>query len=702
MSSAQSSTPRAPSGVHSSGSPYTVALAGNPNCGKTTIFNGLTGLRYKVANYPGVTVEKKIGAIALPGVENARLLDLPGIYSLSGNSLDEQIATAALLGQIEGEQLPDLIVAVLDASNLERNLYLTTQLIDLGRPIIVALNMSDIAAERGLTIRTEILGRLLGVPVVPLTASKGSGLEVLRAEIERVANGRHVTPAPTFQWLPPESPFADRATKLGTAAQLAGHARPTIPSLLIGTALLSESSQGSSEAMRNAVLEARADLAHHGLDAMSFEATARYQWINQVVKNSCVQAHSDKRRWAERCDALITHKIWGSLIFLGVMTVIFQAIFLWASAPMDLIDSAFAQLGTFVKASMPDGKLESLLVDGVIAGVGSVVIFVPQIAILFLFLGILEETGYLCRAAFLMDRIMRKVGLQGRSFIPLLSSFACAIPGIMSARSIPSFADRLTTILIAPLMSCSARLPVYALLIAAFIPSKLYLGFISLQGLVLLGMYLLGIAGAALVAWLLKASLLRGTPALFVMEMPPFRLPAMKMVLRDVIDRVVLFLKSAGTMILACSIVLWFLAAFPSDKVEESYAGKIGHAIEPAIRPLGFNWEIGVGILASFAAREVFVASLATVYNLEADESDESRPVIKALEERRDAGTFTLASALALMVFYVFACQCMSTLAVCRRETNSWRWPIFMFTYMTTLAYLAAFLTYQALSRVIG
>lgn len=677
----------------SADAPFTIALAGNPNCGKTTIFNGLTGLHYKVANYPGVTVEKKIGPINVAGRPEARILDLPGIYSLSGNSLDEQIATTALLGQMQNEPLPDLIIAVLDASNLERNLYLTTQLIDLGIPLIVALNMVDIAAERGITIRKELLARHLGVPIIGLSARKGEGLEQLRAEINRVAGATPIPTAPTFQWLAEGAPFAQAARALGATER---SARPTsIGDLVIGTALLSESMTAANETIRAAVTNARTELATAGIDAFSFEATARYQWINAVVKKSCTVESSDRLRWSERVDALVTHKLWGSLLFITVMTLIFQAIFLWASVPMDLIDATFATIGTFVKGIMPDGKLESLVVDGVIAGVGAVVIFVPQIALLFFFLGILEETGYLCRAAFLMDRIMRKFGLQGRSFIPLLSSFACAIPGIMSARSIPSFADRLTTILVAPLMSCSARLPVYALLIAAFIPSTLYFGFVSLQGLVLLGMYLLGIVGAALVAWLLKTTLLRGTPALFVMEMPPFRLPGMKVVLRDVLDRIVLFLKSAGTIILACSVLLWFLAAYPSDKVEDSYAGRIGHAIEPVIRPLGFNWEIGVGLLASFAAREVFVTSLATVYNLESSDDDVSTPLIQALEARRDAGTFTLASALALMVFYVFACQCMSTLAVCRRETNSWRWPVFMFVYMTALAYGAAFVTYR-------
>jgi ferrous iron transport protein B len=382
------------------------------------------------------------------------------------------------------------------------------------------------------------------------------------------------------------------------------------------------------------------------------------------------------------------------------MALIFQAIFLWASAPMDLIDSSFTTLGNFINQQMADGPLRSLLVDGIVAGVGSVLIFIPQIAILFLFLGLLEDSGYLARAAFIMDRIMRQFGLQGRSFIPLLSSFACAIPGIMSTRTIPSFADRMITILVAPLMSCSARLPVYTLLIAAFVPEHRLLGVISLQGLVLLSMYLLGIIGAALVAWILKLSLLRGAPALFIMEMPVFKVPGLKVVLRDVWDRIVLFIKGAGTVILACSIILWFLASYPEGSVKESYAGQIGTAIEPIIKPLGFNWEIGVGILASFAAREVFVTSLATVYNLQgADETSES--LISMLRHRHETGEMTTASALALMVFFVFACQCMSTIAVCRRETGSWRWPALMFGYMTALAYLAAWATYVVASAVL-
>ncbi|MCC6954180.1 MAG: ferrous iron transport protein B, partial [Deltaproteobacteria bacterium] len=412
--------------------------------------------------------------------------------------------------------------------------------------------------------------------------------------------------------------------------------------------------------------------------------------------------------FADRLDALTTHRIWGTGIFLAVMGLMFQAIFLWAQIPMDLIDGLFVQLGDFVTNSMPPGELRSLVVDGVIAGVGSVVIFVPQIAVLFIFLGILEDTGYLSRAAYLMDRVLRAFGLQGRSFIPLLSSFACAIPGILATRTIPSWSDRMATIMVAPLMSCAARLPVYTVLIAAFIPSTLLFGFISLQGMALLSMYMLGIAGACIVAWLLKLTALRGQPALFVMEMPPFRAPSMRIVLRQTWDSVVSFLKNAGTIILACAIVLWFLASYPKQDersdtppVENSYAGQIGHAIEPLIRPLGYNWEVGVALLASFAAREVFVSSLATVYSLEA-EDDSSASLVQRLQEKRSKGEFSTLSAVSLMVFYVFACQCMSTLAVCRRETGSWGWTAFMFVYMTSLAYVSALAVYQGGKLILG
>lgn len=667
-----------------------IAIAGNPNCGKTTLFNALTGLRHKVANYPGVTVEKKEGALTLEGIGEVTVADLPGIYSLSSHSIDEIIATRALLGELKGEALPDLIVAVLDASNLERNLYLATQLIDLGVPVVIALNMIDLAQKRGLTIAREPLAHALGVPIVPVVANKREGLTELKQQISRTLQNPPAPP-PTFRWLPPESPFRQAAMHCGAVAL--PQAREELR-FFRGAALLSEARTVDSPAVGAAVQEQRALLQGQGIDPFSIEATRRYEWINGVVKRCCAIRNTSGRQLSERVDAIITHRLWGMVIFLLLMTGIFQSIFMWAELPMEIIEGLFTSLSALVGPALPKGDLRSLIVDGIIPGVGSVVVFIPQIAILFLFLGLLEDSGYLSRAAFLMDRIMRRFGLQGRSFIPLLSSFACAIPGIMSTRTIPSFADRMATILIAPLMSCSARLPVYTLLIAAFVPDEKLFGFVSLQGLVLLSMYLLGVLGAVVVAWLLKSTIFRGEPALFVMEMPPFRRPSLLTVITEIKDRIVLFLQSAGTVILACSVLLWFIASYPKGELRDSYAGRIGAVIEPAIKPLGFNWEIGVGILASFAAREVFVSSLATVYNIE-DDGAATRSLSSSLRTRREQGRFSTLSAISLMVFYVFACQCMSTLAVCRRETGSWKWPIVMFVYMTTLAYLLSLATYQ-------
>ncbi len=621
-----------------------VALAGNPNCGKTTLFNSLTGLNYKVANYPGVTVERKEAELELADVGRVTLLDLPGIYSLSGISIDEKIASDILLKKESELDQVAAVIVVVDGSNLERNLYLVSQLIDAKQPLLIALNMVDLAKKNGLHIREELLARLLDVPVVPIVASKGKGVEDLK-------------------------------TALGKLLQ-----NPTI----------------SKESYRwtNGVTD-------FGVDPFGFEATKRYAYINDIAKKALVDDHLNKRPFSDRCDAILTHKIWGSLIFLTLMTAMFQSIFLWATIPMDLIDQGFQTLSNTLQQLLPTGQIQSLITDGIIPGVGSVVIFVPQIAILFLFLGLLEDTGYLTRAAFLMDRALRPFGLQGRSFIPLLSSFACAIPGILSSRTIPSWADRMATILVAPLMSCSARLPVYAVLIGAFIPAKFYGGVVSLQGLVLLAMYLLGIIGACAVSYLLKLTFFKGQPALFVMEMPPYRLPTIKNVSRQVWDSVRAFIKSAGTVILACSIIMWFLASYPLDKksVQESYAGQIGSAMEPLIKPLGYDWEIGVAILASFAAREVFVSTLATVYNLQ-EEQGNTGGLIELLKKKHLAGTFPISTALSLMVFYVFSCMCMSTLAVCKRETGSWWWAALMFGYMTTLAYLSAFIVFQLAQRI--
>ena len=625
---------------------FKVALAGNPNSGKTTVFNGLTGLSYKVGNYPGVTVEKKQGNIYQDNNFICEVFDLPGTYTLYGESIDEQVAAKAIAEKL------DLIVVILDASNLERNLYLLSEIIDLGIPIVVGLNMTDLAEERGIHVYEIPLSKELDLPVVRLTASKKKGIEDLKYEINKALKSIKLS-SKIFAWASGDKNLIESSKQRN------------IPS------------------------------------NFSAIASARYKWINTIVKKSVSVQDGVAVRFSERVDVLATHRIWGMIFFILVMTCLFQAIFSWAQLPMEFIEASVGSLGALINKSISEGPLRSLLVDGILAGVGSVLMFIPQIALLFFFIGILEDSGYLTRAAFVMDRVMRQVGLQGRSFIPLLSSFACAVPGIMSTRTIPSLSDRFITILVAPLMSCSARLPVYTVLIAAFIPDKTYFGIFALPGLVLLGAYILGILGAGLAALVLKGFVFRGEPALYVMEMPPFRMPSLKLVIREVLDRIKLFIKDAGTVIMACSIVLWFLASFPLQpdgtrpEVVNSYAGTIGKTIEPVIKPLGFNWEIGIGILASFAAREVFISSLATVYNLE-ESDDATQSLTQRLKERSQSGEgFGLPTMLSLLVFFIFACQCMSTLAVCRRETASWKWPAVMFIYMTGMAYVASFITYR-------
>ncbi len=682
---------------------FKIALAGNPNSGKTTLFNALTGLRHKVANYPGVTVEKKMGSLKLllnDVLTEVDVVDLPGTYSLSAHSEDEEVATSYLLGTLQSESLPDLVVCVIDSTNLERNLYLLSQIIDLGLPVIAALNMSDELSKFGISIKKEILARQLDLPVVSIAASKKEGIDDLKKSIEGLLTNLKSS-SKAFYWAEKSSLFEQEIGKLGAYAK--GRVfSPTLSELSVGSALLSDVRKNLPGDILTEIAQAKTALFAAGIDPVSYEATHRYGWLSKVIESSTTRVVEHKETISDKLDRIAIHRVWGSVVFLLIMTFIFQSIFLWASLPMEFLDSCFAQLSTYFSHLLPPGPINSLISDGIIPGVGAVLTFVPQIAILFLFLGILEDSGYLSRAAFLMDRIMRKVGLQGRSFIPLLSSFACAIPGIMATRSIPTFADRVATILIAPLMSCSARLPVYTLLIAAFIPKTYYYGFISLQGLVLLGMYLLGIFSAAAVAWIIKFSILRGTPSLLVMEMPSFRMPNVKNILRDVYERVRNFVKNAGTVILACSVLLWFLVSYPQGDIQYSYAGALGALIEPAIKPLGFNWEIGIGLLASFAAREVFVSSLATIYHVAETSKDSVFSLVELLQRKKELGEFPLASAISLMVFYAYACQCMSTLAVCKKETGSWRWPIVMFVYMTLLAYGASYVAYELAVKLGG
>lgn len=653
----------------------TIALAGNPNAGKTTLFNALTGLRQKVANFPGVTVERKEGiwdVFDKKGIHRSfRLIDLPGLYSLDAASPDERIARDVLLGKISNLEKPNVLIAAVDATNLERNLYLVTQLLEFDIPVVVALTMNDLAERQNLQIDAEKLSEMLGTPVIRVWAARGEGLEELAAEVFRISQTESAG-----------SDYPDRLPRTGGEPVGAKKIPP-------------------------------------GQAVSNRQIFARYNFISNIYQEAVREDEVGRIGISEKIDRLLTHKFYGLLILTGILLLVFQAIFSWANLPMELLDLGFGTLGEMVGRTLPPGILNDLIVDGVIAGVGGVLIFLPQILLLFLFISILEDTGYLARAAFLLDRLMRGVGLHGKAFLPLLSSFACAIPGIMSARTIEDPKDRLATILIAPFMSCSARLPVYTLMIAAFFSGQYVFGFLSLGAVLILLMYLLGMLVAVLVASILKRTLLKAPPPPFLMELPPYRLPNLKTVLLNMFSRAGIFVKRAGTVILTISILLWALAYFPrtetpaggpagaeiagtesaeSEQLKNSFAGQLGRFIEPAIEPLGFDWKTGVALIASFAAREVLVSTLSIIYNAGADEDEKSPSLINAVREARtDDGrrAWTPLTALTIMVFFVLAMQCMSTVAVVRRETNSWRWPLFMIAYMTALAYLAALATYQ-------
>jgi ferrous iron transport protein B len=714
--------------------PRRIAILGNPNAGKSTLFNALTGLRQKVGNYPGVTVEKKTGICELPSGRRAELIDLPGSYSLQPASPDERIVRDVLLGLQDDTPPPDLIVFVVDATNLERHLYLALQVIELGRPMVVALNMMDAARERGVRIDEAALEHALGVPVVGISASRGEGLGHLRRLMDREVepSGAHFR-----RWPAHLARVLDRLeVRLPRHARMPERARHDF-----ALALLLD--DGEDDALARSVAPDVLDDAHvlaRRLDTLapgwrSDEVEGRYETIQATVAASVLSAGQPRDRRREAIDRVLTHKVFGPVLFVALMGAVFQSVFAWAQPAMDLIDSLVGRFGGLVQTLMPAGPLRSLLVDGVIAGVGTTLTFVPQIAILFFFLSVLEDTGYMARAAFIMDRIMGRVGLSGRAFIPLLSSFACAIPGIMATRTIDNRRDRITTIVIAPFMSCSARLPVYALLIGAFIPNR-WIGFVTLPGITLFTMYLLGILAAIFVAWALKRTLLKGGKPLYVMELPPYRMPSWRSVALSVRERVVLFVRNAGTVILAITVVLWFLASYPHggdtraletqraaelahgnsahaaliDRqisgmvLENSFAGRVGRFLEPAIKPLGFDWRIGIGLVTSLAAREVMVSTMATVFNI-GDSPHDVIPLRQSLRNAIDPRTghkaYTPLVGVSLMVFFVLACQCMSTIAVVRRETNGWRWPLFMLVMMNALAWLASFAVFQG-GRLLG
>jgi ferrous iron transport protein B len=729
---------------------------GNPNTGKTTLFNALSGLRQRVGNYPGVTVETKKGQMH-QGDRTIDLIDLPGTYSLAPRSPDEMVAVDVILGPAARtvdsgvqEPQPDVVVSIVDASNLERNLYLTTQVLELGVPVVVALNMMDVASAQGLRLDPERLSRQLGVPVVPIQANRKRGLDELRAAILRAA-----------QDSPPPSRPSFPAAFDNEVAQLQQVLGEQVPVFLVRRLLLDAGGYIESrlvgqhgEPLRAAVQAARQRLAAAGCPVPAVEARTRYSWIRQVTAGCIDRPTRQVVTWTDRLDRILTHRLWGTLIFLAVMFLVFQAIFTGARPLMKGISAGKDSLADLLRDVLPPGPFTSLLLDGVLEGVGAVVIFLPQILILFGFIAILEDCGYMARAAFLMDRLMARCGLSGKSFIPLLSSIACAVPGILATRVIENRRDRLATILVAPLMSCSARLPVYILLIGAFLTE----GFpIWLPGLVMFSLYALGLVAAPLVALALKRTLLRGETPLFVMEMPLYKVPALRTVIGRMIDSGWAFLRRAGTIILASMVLVWALLYFPrtqspgmtydqheallrKDLVEiedsakqvkeaggdpselekkaeakeeelnelvgqwkrQSWLGRMGRGIEPIVRPLGWDWKIGMAVLASFPAREVVVGTLGIIYNqgkVESDEVEDSG-LGRTLQEAQAEGepgrkVFTIPVALSVMVFFALCCQCASTLAVIRRETRSWRWPLFTFTYMTVLAYLGALVVYQ-------
>jgi ferrous iron transport protein B len=687
-----------------------VAIIGNPNTGKTTLFNALTGLRQRVGNFAGVTVERVEGGFKGPDGRRITVLDLPGSYSLSAGSPDEQVALEVLLNRDADHWKPDVVLVVVDAVHLERNLFLASQVIELGVPVVVALNQFDVAQNEGITIDVPELIHELGVPVVPTVAKRGEGLEPLKKAI--ITATTLSAPVRKFTLPPTVRDALAPLTACLTSAGLTDSAAGMEALRLLGVQK-TEAHLATVPHLPTAVQDAIAALKHGGFTPNRLESELRYAWIAEVVEKTVSRPRNIKQNLNDQIDRVVLHRMFGPVIFLVLMAVVFQAVFSWAAPLMDGIEVLIGAVGGAVGDRMADGDLKSLVVDGVIGGVGSVLVFLPQIAILFAFITLLEHSGYMARAAFLMDRVMRTVGLHGKSFIPMLSGYACAVPGVMATRTIEDPKDRLATIMVVPLMSCSARLPVYTLLIGAFVPATSLIPGLTLQGATMLGMYLLGTVVALLVAAVFKRTLLKGPVRPMILELPPYRLPSAWSLLVSVAQRCQLFLRRAGTVILALSIVLWAMATFPrttvdsalpeevqqEQQLEHSVLGQIGHAIEPIVRPLGYDWKIGVSIAASFAAREVFVSTMGTIYGVG---SENEAALTRKLQTETNAVTgkraYTTLVAIGLMVFYVFALMCISTVAVTVREAGGgalgWKWATIQFVYMLALAYVGAWIVY--------
>ncbi|MDB5000335.1 MAG: ferrous iron transporter [Mucilaginibacter sp.] len=696
-----------------------VALVGNPNTGKSTLFNALTGLNQKIGNFPGVTVEKKIGYSQLPDGRKAEIVDLPGTYSLYPKSKDESIVFS-VLAEKESELAPDLIVVILDATNLKRNLLLYTQVADLKIPVIIALNMIDLAKKSEIIIDIDLLAKKLGVPVVPVSARKLEGIAELKTAIS-FAN----------KFALQQESIDVNAIAPDLIESISREINTDNPYFALQLAHQHENLAFLTPAESDRIEELEKEHSFHSQKAQATETIARYSYINDVLYDTVttpVTAHDESH--SNKIDKILTHKVFGFIIFLGILLFMFQAIFSWSAYPMSLIEEFFVLIQGGLRNILPAGPLTNLLIDGVVAGLSGVMVFIPQIAILFAFISILEDTGYMSRVTFMMDKIMRKVGLNGKSVVPLIGGFACAVPSIMSTRTIENWKDRMITIMVTPLVTCSARLPVYTLLIALVVPNRNVWWLFNLQGLALTGMYLLSLVSAIVVAYVMKYILKSRERGYFIMELPVYRMPRWNNVLFSMYERAKTFVLEAGKVIIAVSIILWVLSSYApgnrfekieqkyqqpqytktikhnelnrivsSEKLENSYAGVLGHVIEPVIKPLGFDWKIGIALITSFAAREVFVGTMATIYSVDGD-ADRIESVQEKMRNAKDLHgqpVFTLAVAFSLMMFYAFAMQCASTIAVVYRETKDWRWPAAQFVYMTVLAYAAAFISYNLL-----
>ncbi len=687
--------------------PLRVAIVGNPNTGKTTLFNALTGLRQRVGNFAGVTVERVEGRYKMADGRRVAVLDLPGSYSLSAGSPDEHVALEVLLGRDEAHWRPQVVLLVVDASHLERNLFLASQVCELGVPVVIALNQIDAATDRGIQIDVPALIHEIGVPIVPTIASRGEGVDAVKQAILIAAS----LPAPKRRFTLP----ADTVAALAPLQTLIeGDGFSPSAAAMEALRLLSVTRGEAHLARVNALAEhlesTRDALRALGIAPQQVEAEARYAWIVGVLDHTVIRRAQQLSTRSDHLDAVALHRVGGPVLFLVVMALVFQAVFSWATPFQDVISAFIARAGGMIGGWLPAGDLRSLVVDGIFAGVGSVLVFLPQIAFLFGLIGVLEQSGYMARAAFLMDRVMRRVGLHGKSFIPMLSGYACAVPGIMATRTIEDPKDRLATIMVVPLMSCSARLPVYTLLIGGFVPAIPLLPGLDLQGATMLAMYLLGTVTALIVAALFRSTLLRGPVRPMILELPPYRWPSVRSLGVSVWQRCQIFLRRAGTVILSLSIVLWALATFPhaspdatlpeAERQEAQLAysalGRFGHAIEPIVRPLGYDWKIGVSIVASFAAREVFVSTMGTIYGVGADDDAALQDRLRVERDASGALVYTPLIAVGLMVFYVYALMCVSTIAVTVREAGGgrigWRWAAIQFGYMLALAYGAAWL----------